>query len=59
MLSHNHERIFTDISQAVDTQHPKAEEFVARDIKHIVNYFDKLGIEFTESEKFYYEVINN
>lgn len=58
ILYHNHKLIFIDISQAVDVQHPKAENFLVRDIKNIVNFFDKLGIEFTELEKFYYEVIN-
>ncbi|TFF87109.1 MAG: serine protein kinase RIO [Promethearchaeota archaeon] len=50
--------IIIDISQAVDIQHPKAEELLVRDIKNIVNYFENLGIEFTESEKLYYEIIN-
>jgi len=58
ILYHNDKAIFIDISQAVDVQHPKAEEFLVRDIKNIVNYFDKLGITFKELEKFYYEVIN-
>ncbi|TFG03496.1 MAG: serine protein kinase RIO [Promethearchaeota archaeon] len=58
VLYHNHKPIFIDISQAVDIQHPKAEEYLVRDIKNIVNYFEKFGVNFTESEKFYYEVIN-
>jgi RIO kinase 1 len=60
ILYHNHKPIFIDISQAVDVQHPKAEKFLVRDIKNIANFFDKLGIEFTESEKlnFFKEVIN-
>ncbi len=58
ILYHNHKPIFIDISQAVDIQHPNAEKFLVRDIINIVNYFDKLGIEFTESKKFYDEVIN-
>ena len=60
ILYHNHKPIFIDISQAVDVQHPKAEKFLVRDIKNIANFFDKLGLEFTESEKlnFFKEVIN-
>jgi len=58
ILYHNDKAIFIDISQAVDVQHPKAEDFLVRDIQNIVNYFNKLGITFTELEKFYYEVIN-
>lgn len=60
ILYHNYKPIFIDISQAVDVQHPKAEEFLVRDIENIVNFFDKLGIEFTRSEKlnFFKEVIN-
>ncbi|TFG17021.1 MAG: serine protein kinase RIO [Promethearchaeota archaeon] len=58
ILYHNDKAIFIDISQAVDVQHPKAEDFLVRDIQNIINYFNKLGITFTELEKFYYEVIN-
>jgi RIO kinase 1 len=60
ILYHNYKPIFIDISQAVDIQHPNAEEFLVRDIENIVNFFNKLGIEFTKSESknFYYEIIN-
>jgi RIO kinase 1 len=58
ILYHNQKPIFIDISQAVDIQHPKAEKYLVRDIKNIVSYFEKLGIEFTQSENFYYEIIN-
>lgn len=51
ILYHNHKPIFIDISQAVDIQHPKAVIFLERDIKNIVSFFDKLGIDFSKSEK--------
>lgn len=60
ILYHNHKPIFIDISQAVDVQHAKAEDFLVRDINNIVNYFNKLGIDFKDPEKFTFfkKVIN-
>ena len=58
ILYHNQKPFFIDISQAVTTQHPKAEVYLVRDIKNIFHYFDKLGIETPNPEEFYYEVIN-
>ncbi|MEJ2294807.1 MAG: serine protein kinase RIO [Candidatus Lokiarchaeota archaeon] len=58
ILYHNHKPIFIDVSQAVDVRHRQAKVFLVRDIKNIVNYFNKLGIEFSESEKFFDDVIS-
>jgi len=58
ILYHNQKPIFIDISQAVDIEHPNAEKFLERDIKNVMNYFEKTGIEFKDAEKFYYQVIN-
>ncbi|MFX1460342.1 MAG: RIO1 family regulatory kinase/ATPase, partial [Promethearchaeota archaeon] len=44
ILYHNQKPVFIDISQAVDTQHPKAEIYLVRDIKNIAKYFEKLGV---------------
>ncbi|MFX1554982.1 MAG: serine protein kinase RIO [Promethearchaeota archaeon] len=57
ILYHNQKPVVIDISQAVPIQHPKAEVYLARDIKNIFNYFEKLGIETPDPKEFYYEVI--
>ncbi len=59
ILYHNQKPVVIDISQAVSTQHPKAEVYLTRDIKNIFKYFKKLGIETPDPETFYYEVIGN
>ena len=58
ILYHNQKPIVIDISQAVTTQHPKAEVYLVRDIKNVFNYFEKIGVEIPNPEDFYYEVIN-
>jgi len=59
ILYHNQKPVVIDISQAVSIHHPKAEVFLARDIKNIFKYFDKLGIETPSPDEFYFKVINN
>ena len=58
ILYHNQKPVIIDISQAVSIQHPKAEVYLARDIKNIFNFFNKLGIKTSHPEDFYYDVIN-
>ncbi|MBA7712846.1 hypothetical protein ES703_121836 [subsurface metagenome] len=58
ILYHNQRPVVIDISQAVAIQHPKAEVYLARDIKNIFRYFDKLGIEIPDPTDFYYDVLN-
>jgi len=58
ILYHNQSPVVIDISQAVAIQHPKAEVYLARDIKNIFQYFDKLGIEIPDPTDFYYDVLN-
>jgi RIO kinase 1 len=57
ILYHNQKPIIIDISQAVDTQHPKAEIYLVRDIKNISYYFKKLGVNIPNQESIYYEII--
>jgi RIO kinase 1 len=58
ILYHNQRPVVIDISQAVSIQHPKAEVYLARDIKNIFHYFEKLGLELPDPTDFYYDVIN-
>jgi RIO kinase 1 len=58
ILYHNQKPVVIDISQAVTTQHPKAEIYLVRDITNVFNYFEKIGVEVPNPEEFYYEVIN-
>ncbi|MFX0105014.1 MAG: serine protein kinase RIO [Candidatus Hodarchaeota archaeon] len=57
ILYHNQKPVVIDISQAVSIHHPKAEVYLARDIKNIFNYFKKLGVKTPDPKEFYYEVI--
>jgi len=57
ILYHNQKPVIIDISQGVSIQHPKAEVYLARDIKNIFNFFTKLGIKTSDPEDFYYDVI--
>ncbi|MHA2037208.1 MAG: serine protein kinase RIO [Promethearchaeota archaeon] len=58
ILYHNQKPVIIDVSQAVSIQHPKAEVYLARDIKNIFNFFEKVGIKTSNPEDFYYDVIN-
>ncbi|MFW9877028.1 MAG: serine protein kinase RIO [Candidatus Thorarchaeota archaeon] len=58
ILYHNQSPVVIDISQAVSIQHPKAEVYLARDVKNIFRYFDKLGIKTPNPTDFYYDVLN-
>ncbi|MFA5382119.1 MAG: serine protein kinase RIO [Candidatus Micrarchaeia archaeon] len=39
-----------DVGQAVILKHPKAQEFLERDVRNIINYFKKFGIKKTPEE---------
>jgi RIO kinase 1 len=58
ILYHNQQPVIIDISQAVSTQHPKAEVFLVRDIKNVYQYFENFDINLPSAEKFYYEIID-
>jgi RIO kinase 1 len=44
------EPVLIDFAQGVSLQHPKAQEFLERDIKQLLKFFSKLGVEKSESE---------
>ena len=58
ILYHNQRPVVIDISQAVSTRHPKAEVYLTRDIKNVLNYFEKKGVSILDPKKFYYDVID-
>jgi len=58
ILYHNQKPVVIDMSQAVSIYHPKAEVYLARDIKNIFKYFEKLGTNTPNPKDFYYEVID-
>ncbi|MFX1337590.1 MAG: serine protein kinase RIO [Promethearchaeota archaeon] len=58
ILYHNQKPVVIDISQAVSTEHPKAEVYLTRDIKNVFNYFEKQGISNLDPKTFYYDVID-
>ena len=47
-----------DLAQGVISEHPMAMEFLARDIRNIVNYFKRYGIE-EDAEKIFNKIIKN
>ncbi|KYK24840.1 hypothetical protein AYK26_03085 [Euryarchaeota archaeon SM23-78] len=58
ILNFEQEPVFIDWSQATITQHPEAQEFLKRDVKNIVNYFNKQGLKLGE-EGVYGQIIKN
>jgi RIO kinase 1 len=56
ILLYDNEPIVIDMGQAVMLDHPMSHEFLTRDIKNIVRYFKKMGVDCTE-EKLKAEII--
>ncbi len=48
-----------DMSQSVTTSHPKAEEFLERDLDNILYYFSKRGIKTPEAESVLDSIVDN
>jgi RIO kinase 1 len=48
ILNFNEIPVFIDMSQATITKHPRAEEFLERDVKNICNFFNKIGLKVNE-----------
>ena len=46
-----------DLSQAVPLEHPMAEEFLMRDLRHFVRFFRKLGLKLPEPESIFKEIV--
>jgi RIO kinase 1 len=44
------EPVIIDMGQALLLDHPHAEEFLLRDVRNIVTYFNKLGLNHSEDE---------
>jgi len=57
ILMRNNEPVIIDVSQAVSIRHPYSERYLARDIKNILRFFDKLGIGIPSYEEVYDYVI--
>lgn len=50
ILNFEEEPVFIDFSQATTLEHPQAKEFLKRDVKNIVKYFNKQGLNLDEEE---------
>ncbi|MBN1800068.1 MAG: serine protein kinase RIO [Candidatus Lokiarchaeota archaeon] len=59
ILYNNQYPVVIDVSQAVTTQHPKAEVYLARDIKNVFTYFGRIGLKLPNPQEFYFEVIKH
>ena len=57
ILWHRQRAVVIDVGQAVVQGHPKAEEFLVRDVTRLVEWANKNGIEITLAEAMY-EVLN-
>ena len=57
ILNHEQEPVFIDWSQATTTSHPQADDFLRRDLKNIVNYFNKQGLSL-DKEEVYKQVLS-
>ncbi len=57
ILNFEEEPVFIDFSQATITKHPQAQEFLERDVRNIVKYFKRQGLELDEKEV-YEEIIS-
>ncbi len=51
--------IIIDISQAVSIDHPKSDQYLIRDIKNVINFFSKFGIETPTVKEAFYDIIKN
>ncbi len=58
ILYHNQKSVVIDVSQAVSTEHPKAEVYLVRDIKNVFYYFEKFGVDVPDPEEFYHSIIH-
>lgn len=50
ILLYEEEPVIIDMGQAVMLEHPMAREFLARDVKNIVRYFKKMGVDCSEEK---------
>jgi len=57
ILYFNKEPVIIDISQAVLTSHPLANEFLARDLKNVLRYFKGIGLNVPSLEEVFREVV--
>ncbi|MBW2976537.1 serine protein kinase RIO [Candidatus Woesearchaeota archaeon] len=48
ILNFNEVPVFIDMSQATTLRHPRAEEFLQRDVKNIANFFNKISLKANE-----------
>ena len=53
ILWHEERAVVIDVGQAVVQGHPKAEEFLVRDVTRLVEWANKNGIEVTLAEAMY------
>ena len=44
------EPVLIDLAQGVSIRHPKAQEFLERDMRQLIKFFSKLGVEKNEGE---------
>ena len=58
ILYYKDKQILIDVSQAVSRSHPKAKQYLARDIRNIINFYANIGLETPDPLEFYTKVVN-
>lgn len=57
ILIHKKKSVIIDISQAVSIDHPKSDQYLIRDLKNVLKFFSKFGIETPELKDAFFEII--
>ena len=58
IMVYNNEPVVIDVSQAIDINHPNAQDFLLHDIATILRFFEKLGLKVPLVKEVYELVIN-
>jgi RIO kinase 1 len=59
ILYYQNQQFLIDVSQAVSRSHPKAKQYLARDIKNIVNFYSNIGVTTPDPLEFYTTILGN
>ncbi|MBN2154974.1 MAG: serine protein kinase RIO [Candidatus Lokiarchaeota archaeon] len=57
ILYHESKQILIDVSQAVSIAHPKAKQYLARDIRNIINFYSRMDVPIPDPMEIYTNII--
>ena len=58
ILYHQKQQIIIDVSQAISRSHPKAKQYLARDIKNIIKFYSNIGVATPDPLEVYTTILN-